>query len=65
MAQYLLNEGFGVVGIDGLKIEPLPKDWRGDLGRRCPKPIRDISVITEELDERILSGFGGVSEYGI
>lgn len=65
LAQYLLNEGFGVVGIDGLKIEPLPKDWTGDLGRRCPKPIRDISEITEELDERILSGFGGVSEYGI
>ena len=25
----------------------------------------DIGEITEELDERILSGFGGVSEYGI
>ena len=24
LAHYLLNEGFGVVGIDGLKIEPLP-----------------------------------------
>lgn len=65
LAQYLLNEGFGVVGVDGLKIEPLPKDWTGDFGRRCPKPIRDIAEITEELDERILSGFGGVSEYGI
>ncbi len=31
----------------------------------CPKPVRDISEITDELDERILSGFGGVSEYGI
>jgi NADPH-dependent glutamate synthase beta subunit-like oxidoreductase/NAD(P)H-flavin reductase len=65
LAQYLLNEGFGVVGVDGLKIEPLPADWTGDLGRRCPKPIRDIKEITEVLDERVLSGFGGVSEYGI
>ena len=65
LAHYLVNEGFGVVGVDGLKIEPLPSDWTGDLGRTCPKPVRDISEITEELDERILSGFGGVSEYGI
>ncbi|MBX3289009.1 MAG: FAD-dependent oxidoreductase [Acidobacteria bacterium] len=82
LSQYLLNEGFGVVGIDGLKIEPLPAEWTGmqtescrlkaeswnsvpSVSRSCPKPIRDISEITEELDERILSGFGGVSEYGI
>lgn len=65
LSHYLLNEGFGVIGIDGLKIEPLPTEWTGDLGRSCPKPIRDISEITEELDQRILSGFGGVSEYGI
>jgi len=65
LSQYLLNEGFGVIGVDGLKIEPLPADWTGHHGRACPKPIKDISEITEELDERILSGFGGVSEYGI
>ena len=65
LAQYLLNEGFGVFGVDGLKIEPLPAEWTGDLGKSCPKPVREISEITEELDERILSGFGGVSEYGI
>ncbi len=65
LAHYLLNEGFGVVGIDGLKIEPLPSNWTGNGGRLCPKPIKQISEITEELDERILSGFGGVSEYGI
>lgn len=65
LSQYLLNEGFGVVGIDGLKIEPLPDEWTGKLGTECPKPIRNIDEITEELDERILSGFGGVSEYGI
>jgi NAD(P)H-flavin reductase/NADPH-dependent glutamate synthase beta subunit-like oxidoreductase len=65
LAHYLLNEGFGVVGIDGLKIEPLPSEWTGNLGTTCPKPIKDLSEITEQLDERILSGFGGVSEYGI
>jgi NADPH-dependent glutamate synthase beta subunit-like oxidoreductase/NAD(P)H-flavin reductase len=65
LSHYLLNEGFGVIGIDGLKIEPLPLEWTGDHGKACPKPIRDISEITENLDERILSGFGGVSEYGI
>ena len=65
LAHYLLNEGFGVVGIDGLKIEPLPEEWTGKNGKICPKPIKDIGEITEELDERILSGFGGVSEYGI
>lgn len=65
LAHYLLNEGFGVIGVDGLKIEPLPEDWTGNLGKRTPKPIKNIGEITEELDERILSGFGGVSEYGI
>jgi NADPH-dependent glutamate synthase beta subunit-like oxidoreductase/NAD(P)H-flavin reductase len=65
LAQYLLNEGFGVVGMDGLKIEPLPDEWTGNNGKRCPRPVKDIADITDELDERILSGFGGVSEYGI
>jgi NADPH-dependent glutamate synthase beta subunit-like oxidoreductase/NAD(P)H-flavin reductase len=65
LAHYLLNEGFGVVGIDGLKIEPLPAEWTGNNRKFCPKPVKNISEITEELDRRILSGFGGVSEYGI
>ena len=65
LAQYLLNEGFGVVGMDGLKIEPLPDEWTGKNGKVCPRPVKEISDITDELDERILSGFGGVSEYGI
>lgn len=65
LAHYLLNEGFGVIGVDGLKIEPLPTDWTGNLGKRAPKPIKNLAEITDDLDERILSGFGGVSEYGI
>jgi NAD(P)H-flavin reductase/NADPH-dependent glutamate synthase beta subunit-like oxidoreductase len=60
-----LNEGFGVVGVDGLKIEPLPEDLTGNLGQRAPRPVKNIAEITDALDERILSGFGGVSEYGI
>jgi len=64
LAHYLVNEGFGVVGIDGLKIEPLPTDWTGADGRGI-RPIRDSTEISRQLDERPLVGFGGVSEYGI
>jgi NADPH-dependent glutamate synthase beta subunit-like oxidoreductase/NAD(P)H-flavin reductase len=59
LAHYLANEGFGVVAIDALKIEPIDEKW-------LREPIRDArKVLWEELDERILAGFGGVSEYGI
>jgi NADPH-dependent glutamate synthase beta subunit-like oxidoreductase/NAD(P)H-flavin reductase len=64
LAHYLLNEGFGVVGIDGLKIEPLPKRWLWD-GDRPPEPIRDFKELYEDLAERTILGFGGVAEYGI
>ena len=65
LAHFLLNEGFGVVGIDGLKIEPLDAELTGEGGRRCPRAVRDIAEIESELDTRVLAGFGGVSEYGI
>jgi NADPH-dependent glutamate synthase beta subunit-like oxidoreductase/tetratricopeptide (TPR) repeat protein len=65
LAHYLLNEGFGVVGIDGLKIEPMTDEITGKNGKICPRPVKNISDLTDELDERILSGFGGVQEYGI
>jgi len=58
LAHYLVNEGFGVVGIDGLKIEPLPDAL-------IERPIRSWSDIYSDLDARVLEGFGGVSEYGI
>jgi NADPH-dependent glutamate synthase beta subunit-like oxidoreductase/NAD(P)H-flavin reductase len=64
LAHYLVNEGFGVVGIDGLKIEPLPLDIVG-TDDAAPRPIRDWSEIYRPLDDRVLEGFGGVSEYGI
>ena len=65
LAHYLLNEGFGVIGFDGLKIEPLNDIWTGKNGEVCPRPVKEVADIKDELDERILSGFGGVSEYGI
>ena len=64
LSQYLTNEGFGVVGSDGLKIEPLPKEWIGDE-QTLPKPIQSFKEIYDELDGRVSSGFGGVAEYGI
>ena len=64
LAHYLANDGFGVVGIDGLKLEPVADDLTG-VGRPFPQPIRDFTLLKAELDERILMGFGGVSEYGI
>jgi NADPH-dependent glutamate synthase beta subunit-like oxidoreductase/NAD(P)H-flavin reductase len=64
LAHYLVNEGFGVVGVDALKIEPLPADIVG-TDDVPPRPIRDWSQIYRPLDVRVLEGFGGVSEYGI
>jgi NADPH-dependent glutamate synthase beta subunit-like oxidoreductase/NAD(P)H-flavin reductase len=64
MSHYLLNEGFGVVGIDGLKLEPLPVALTGDANN-LPLPIADFTDLYEDLDKRILAGFGGVAEYGI
>ena len=63
-----MNDGHTVVGIDGLKIEPLPAEISGvtPIGERVPfKPIRDITEIYESLDDRVMAGFGGVAEYGI
>jgi NADPH-dependent glutamate synthase beta subunit-like oxidoreductase/NAD(P)H-flavin reductase len=68
LAHYLLNEGHAVVGIDGLKIEPLPETLssvRAD-GTRVPfEPVRDINSLYEDLNDRVMAGFGGVAEYGI
>ncbi len=68
LAHHLMNDGHTVVGIDGLKIEPLPADMTGvdPLGKHVPfNPIQDASELEENLDERIPAGFGGVAEYGI
>ena len=68
LAHFLMNDGHTVVGIDGLKIEPLAPEISGvgPRGERVPfKPIRDIAELYEALDERVMAGFGGVAEYGI
>ncbi len=68
LAHHLLNDGHTVVGIDGLKIEPLPAELAGVTarGERVPfAPIRDIATLHEPLDDRVMAGFGGVAEYGI
>ena len=68
LAHHLMNDGHAVVGIDGLKIEPLPADLAGVNadGSRAPfEPIRDAMSLYESLDERVMAGFGGVAEYGI
>ncbi len=64
LAHYLTNEGFAVAGIDALKIEPLPEELTGRDGR-LPQPVRDFRELYEDLDQRLLAGFGGVAEYGI
>ena len=58
MAHHLSMNGTAVVGIDGLKIEPLP-------GELLDAPVKSWADLQEDLDERILLGFGGVAEYGI
>src|SRR5689334_1504599 len=68
VAHHLMNDGHTVVGIDGLKIEPLDQAVSGvdPLGNRVPfRPIRDIGELRESLDRRAMAGFGGVAEYGI
>ncbi|MCB9915641.1 MAG: FAD-dependent oxidoreductase [Planctomycetes bacterium] len=73
LAHYLSQEGFGVQAVDGLKVEPLPFEQTGRIGaggglgdgEALPEPIENYRSTTSECDERVLLGFGGVSEYGI
>ena len=58
LAYHLLMSGQAVVGLDGLKIEPLPEQM-------LKQPIRDFESIVAPLSERVTWGFGGVAEYGI
>ena len=68
LSHHLMNDGHTVVGVDGLKIEPVAEQFSGvtQSGKRVAfVPIKDISTLYEALDERTLAGFGGVAEYGI
>jgi len=62
LSHYLLNEGFAVVAAEGLKVESALDIYNLNKDSNLPS-FKD--VIEKELDERIISGFGGVSEYGI
>jgi NADPH-dependent glutamate synthase beta subunit-like oxidoreductase/NAD(P)H-flavin reductase len=57
LAHHLMNDGHTVVAIDGLKIEP--------LGFDAAAPVRETATLYENLDDRVMAGFGGVAEYGI
>ncbi|MBM3584101.1 MAG: pyridine nucleotide-disulfide oxidoreductase [Alphaproteobacteria bacterium] len=68
LAHHLLRDGHTVVGVDGLKIEPLAAELSGVAsdGARVPfRPVRDLAELVEPLDRRVMAGFGGVAEYGI
>ncbi len=77
LSHHLMNDGHTVVGIDGLKIEPLPENLSGvraDGTRLGPasgpsspgfEPVKDINKLYESLADRVMAGFGGVAEYGI
>jgi NADPH-dependent glutamate synthase beta subunit-like oxidoreductase/NAD(P)H-flavin reductase len=68
LAHHLMNDGHTIVAIDGLKIEPLDAAISGIDGygeRNRFKPIRDVAELVEDLDDRVMAGFGGVAEYGI
>jgi NADPH-dependent glutamate synthase beta subunit-like oxidoreductase/NAD(P)H-flavin reductase len=68
LAHHLMNDGHTVVGIDGLKIEPLPVPESGvaaDGSRHPFQAIADVDALREDLGERAMAGFGGVAEYGI
>ena len=68
LAHHLMNDGHAVVAVDGLKIEPLPPGLSGvmpDGTRTAFHPVRDVHELYENLDERLMAGFGGVAEYGI
>ena len=57
LAHHLMNDGHSIVAVDGLKIEPLGFDPN--------TPVRDAETLYENLDDRVMAGFGGVAEYGI
>jgi NADPH-dependent glutamate synthase beta subunit-like oxidoreductase/NAD(P)H-flavin reductase len=64
LVEHLALRGFEVVAIDALKLEPLPVALTGSP-TELPKPVYRANDLFDELDERVVLGFGGVSEYGI
>ena len=68
LAHSMMQKGYEITAIDGLKIEPLNKEISGvdEFGNRAEfRPIKYLDEIYEDLDSRLIGGFGGVAEYGI
>lgn len=66
LAHHLMNDGHQVIGIDGVKIEP--DDQSGvalDGTRTSFVLIQNTATLMTDINTRTISGFGGVSEYGI
>lgn len=60
-AHYALRDGHSVVGLEGLKMEPLS----GLAAEAVRRPIHDIRTLMSETVPPEPQGFGGVMEYGI
>ncbi|MBP9752609.1 MAG: FAD-dependent oxidoreductase [Proteobacteria bacterium] len=60
IAHELMRSGIQVFAIDGLKIESFPP-YLKDVS----EPIKRIYPFLQDLDTRVIEGFGGVLEYGI
>lgn len=67
LTHHLAKSGFGVVAIDGTNIIPIEKNsFITPHKKTLYQPIRDFyKDFHRPLTERIVTGFGGVSEYGI
>jgi NADPH-dependent glutamate synthase beta subunit-like oxidoreductase/NAD(P)H-flavin reductase len=65
LSHYLTHFGYQVVGIDGVKIDPLPRRWTRPHDGTGFLLVQRIEDIHEDLHHRIPRGFGGVSTYGI
>ena len=70
LSYYMLNAGFNVVGVDGIKIENLPIELAGKYDKKTRKKvgferIKNIKEYFCDLQKRTIYGFGGVMEYGI
>jgi NADPH-dependent glutamate synthase beta subunit-like oxidoreductase/NAD(P)H-flavin reductase len=63
LAHHLLQLGHGIVGVDALKIQSLPKALSTLIAQK--QPILDMNQWFEALSTRPAYGFGGVAEYGI
>ena len=57
LVHHLACEGFGVVAIDGLKVEPIDP-WLLHANQGGPVPIKDAADLFGDLGERKLLGFG-------